>query len=119
MLVDGDPALLGIVLENLLGNAWKFTRPREPARIDIDCRYEPDRIVVSVRDNGVGFDMSQVARLGLPFQRLHGAGAYEGTGIGLASTMRILARHGGRLWAESAPGQGATFAFSLPPLRNR
>ena len=114
MLVDGDPALLGIVLENLLANAWKFTRTCETAVIDVDYRREPERVVVSVRDNGIGFDMAQAHRLGVPFQRLHAGSAYEGTGIGLASTIRILARHGGRLWAESAPGQGATFAFSLP-----
>lgn len=114
MIVDGDPALLGIVLENLLTNAWKFTRPRDPAVIDVSYRREPDRVVVETRDNGVGFDMTQVHRLGVPFQRLHAATDFEGTGIGLASTIRILARHGGRLWAESAPGQGAMFAFSLP-----
>ena len=119
MPVEGDPALLGIVLENLLSNAWKYTRPRDPACIDVSYRQDPERVVVSVRDNGIGFDMTQVHRLGVPFQRLHAAPPYEGVGIGLASTMRILARHGGRLWAEGVPGQGATFSFSLPRSRTR
>lgn len=119
MLVDGDPALLGIVIENLLSNAWKFTRPRDPGQIALDYRREADRAVVSVRDNGIGFDMTLAHRLGVPFQRLHEAPPYEGAGIGLASTIRILARHGGRLWAEGAPGQGATFSFSLPLPRTR
>lgn len=119
MLVDGDPALLGIVVDNLLGNAWKYTRPRDPARIEMTYRRDPERVVVSVSDNGIGFDMSQAHRLGVPFQRLHGVQSYEGVGIGLASSIRILARHGGRLWAEGSPGQGATFSFSLPLPRNR
>lgn len=119
MLVDGDPALLGIVLDNLLGNAWKYTRPRNPARIEMSYRRTDDDVVVSVSDNGIGFDMSQAHRLGLPFQRLHGVQSYEGAGIGLASSIRILARHGGRLWAEGSPGQGATFSFSLPLPRPR
>lgn len=119
MLVHGDPALLGIVLDNLLGNAWKYTRPRDPARIEMSYRRTDDGVVVSVSDNGIGFDMSQAHRLGLPFQRLHGVQSYEGAGIGLASSIRILARHGGRLWAEGSPGQGATFSFSLPLPRTR
>ena len=119
MLVDGDPALLGIVVDNLLGNAWKYTRQRDPARIAMTYRRESDRVVVAVTDNGIGFDMTQAHRLGVPFQRLHGVQSYEGVGIGLASSIRILARHGGRLWAEGSPGQGATFSFSLPLPRNR
>lgn len=119
MLVDGDPALLGIVVDNLLSNAWKYTRPRDPARIEMAYRREADRVVVSVADNGIGFDMAQAHRLGIPFQRLHGVQSYEGVGIGLASSIRILARHGGRLWAEGSPGHGATFSFSLPLPDNR
>jgi len=119
MEVDGDPALLGIVVDNLLSNAWKYTRPRDPARIAMSYRRETDHVVVTVSDNGIGFDMTQAHRLGVPFQRLHGVQSYEGAGIGLASTLRILARHGGRLWAEGSPGHGATFSFSLPLARTR
>ncbi len=117
--VDGDAALLGIVVENLITNAWKFTRDRADARIDVDVHHVATDVVVSVRDNGIGFDMRQAHRLGLPFQRLHPAGCYEGTGIGLASTRRIVERHRGRMWADSAPGAGATFHVSLPSVRTR
>jgi signal transduction histidine kinase len=112
--VLGDGTLLAIALENLLSNAWKFTRSRADARIDVDASLSGDEIIVTVRDNGAGFDMRQAHRLGVPFQRLHAAAPVEGLGIGLASARRIVERHGGRLWAESAPGQGATFYMSLP-----
>jgi signal transduction histidine kinase len=117
--VHGDAALLGIVVENLLTNAWKFTRGRADARIDVGVQPSGDDLVLSVRDNGIGFDMRQAHRLCLPFQRLHSAECYEGTGIGLASARRIVERHGGRVWAESAPGAGATFHVSLPSVRTR
>jgi signal transduction histidine kinase len=117
--VHGDAALLGIVVENLLTNAWKFTRGRPDARIDVDVQPSGDDLVLSVRDNGIGFDMRQAHRLCLPFQRLHSAECYEGTGIGLASARRIVERHGGRVWADSAPGAGATFHVSLPSVRIR
>lgn len=117
--VHGDVALLGIVVENLLTNAWKFTRQRADARIEVDVHPSGADVVLSVRDNGIGFDMRQAHRLGLPFQRLHSAECHEGTGIGLASTRRIVERHGGRMWADSAPGAGATFYVSLPSVRTR
>ncbi len=112
--VHGDATLLGIVIENLLTNAWKYTRGRPDARIDVVVSPSDDAVVVSVRDNGIGFDMTQAHRLGLPFQRLHPTGHHEGIGLGLASVRRIVERHGGRLWAEGSPGVGATFHVSLP-----
>ena len=117
--VFGDATLLAIAFENLLGNAWKFTRNRTDARIDVEAATAGEDIVVIVRDNGVGFDMLQAHRLGVPFQRLHTAESFEGLGIGLASTRRIIERHGGRLWAESNPDQGATFYVSLPTVQTR
>jgi signal transduction histidine kinase len=118
--VYGDAPLLGIVIENLLSNAWKFTRERTDATIDVEVHPSSEAdVVLAVRDNGIGFDMRQAHRLGLPFQRLHPAGCHEGTGIGLATTRRIVERHGGRLWADSAPGAGATFYVSLPSVRTR
>lgn len=115
--VMGDATLLAIALENLLTNAWKFTRARGDARIELDVASAGDDIVVIVRDNGIGFDMRQAHRLGVPFQRLHAGEPIEGLGIGLASSRRIIERHGGRLWAEGVPGQGATFYVSLPTVR--
>ncbi len=117
--VLGDATLLAIAFENLLSNAWKFTRGRIAPRIDVDTAIAGEDIVVFVRDNGVGFDMRQAHRLGVPFQRLHTGESFEGLGIGLASTRRIIERHGGRLWAESVPGQGATFYVSLPTVQTR
>ena len=114
--VLGDGTLLAIALENLLSNAWKFTRGRPDPRIEVDAARSGEEIVVIVRDNGAGFDMRQAHRLGVPFQRLHSGEPHEGLGIGLASTRRIIERHGGRLWAESVPGQGATFYLSLPTV---
>ncbi len=110
---EADPSLLRQVFANLLGNAVKFTKGRDPAVIRVGARLERDVPVYFVGDNGVGFDMSQSGRLFAVFQRLHGAEEFEGTGIGLASTKRIVSRHGGKIWAESAPGKGATFYFTL------
>jgi DNA-binding response OmpR family regulator/two-component sensor histidine kinase len=112
LLAEGDEGLLTIALENLLGNAWKFTRTCADPRIEVGiCQDEP--CTYFVRDNGAGFDMAYAAKLFGMFQRLHSAAEFEGTGIGLATVQRIVRRHGGRIWAEGAVGRGATFFFTL------
>jgi signal transduction histidine kinase len=110
--VDGDAGLLRTVLENLLGNAWKYTRHTPRACIELGVQREGDgarRAAFFVRDNGTGFDMRYAAKLFSPFQRVHSPTEFEGNGIGLAIVWRIMQRHGGRIWVESEPGRGATF----------
>jgi light-regulated signal transduction histidine kinase (bacteriophytochrome) len=109
----GDLPLLKVVLENLLGNAWKFTGKRSHARIELGTQAQVGRTVYFVRDNGAGFDMNYAAKMFGAFQRLHTSSEFEGTGIGLATVQRIVRRHGGRVWAESTIGEGATFYFTL------
>ncbi len=109
----GDPALLRLLLENLLGNAWKFTAGETPARIEVGIERVGDRLAYYVRDNGVGFDMAYADKLFGAFQRLHAANQFPGTGIGLATVQRIVLRHGGQVWAHGELGRGATFFFTL------
>jgi PAS domain S-box-containing protein len=113
MCVSGDERLIRIALENLLRNAWKFTRKTKDARIEIAPMLEHGTDVYAVRDNGAGFDMAYADKLFGAFQRLHSMSEYEGTGIGLATVQRIIHRHGGRIWAEGAVNEGATFYFTL------
>jgi light-regulated signal transduction histidine kinase (bacteriophytochrome) len=115
----GDRRLLRIALCNLLGNAWKYTSRTAAPRIEVGrSGYDAGAPSFFVRDNGAGFDMANAARLFTPFQRMHDAKQFEGTGIGLATVQRIIHRHGGRVWAEAAPNHGATFYFSLPTERS-
>jgi light-regulated signal transduction histidine kinase (bacteriophytochrome) len=115
--VHGDRPMLRQVLVNLLSNAVKYTRKREIAKIQLGCSGEDKegRLILFVRDNGAGFDMKYADKLFGVFQRLHRTEDFEGTGIGLASVRRIVARHGGLTWAEAQLGEGATFFFSLKP----
>jgi light-regulated signal transduction histidine kinase (bacteriophytochrome) len=112
--VECDAMMMRLVFENLLSNALKFTRRQTPARIEVGAEREGGFHVFSVRDNGVGFEMEYIDKLFGVFQRLHRIEDYEGTGIGLANVRRIVARHGGRTWAEGAVGKGAVFYFTLP-----
>ncbi|MGH7823284.1 MAG: sensor histidine kinase, partial [Candidatus Binatia bacterium] len=113
MVAEGDARLLRLVLENLLANAWKFTSKKPHARIELGMTKQNGRPAYFVRDNGAGFDMAYASKLFGAFQRLHGAGDFPGTGVGLATVQRIVHRHGGRVWAEAAEGEGATFWFVL------
>ncbi|MBC5782122.1 PAS domain-containing protein [Ramlibacter sp. USB13] len=113
LLATGDVRLVRSVLENLLGNAWKFTGKASEPQIEVGAGREPG--VFYVRDNGCGFDMAYADRLFGTFQRLHGTDEFPGTGIGLATVARAISRQGGRVWAQAVPGEGATFWFTLPP----
>jgi len=109
-----DPGLLRAVLENLLGNAWKFTGKTEAAQITVGVTATPDSdTTYFIQDNGAGFDMEFADQLFAPFQRLYRATEFDGTGVGLATVQRVIHRHGGRIWAESSPGEGAKFYFTL------
>lgn len=112
--VSADPVFLRQVFVNILGNALKYTRKREVTRIGISGRVEGGEAIVSIADNGAGFDMKYVDKLFGVFQRLHSDSEFEGTGVGLALVQRILQRHGGRVWAESELGRGSVFHFALP-----
>jgi len=111
--VFGDPRLLHVALQNLLENAFKFTRTRPYARIEFGVAGSDGQRTFFVKDNGVGFDMAFASKLFDPFQRFHSSREFEGTGIGLATVKRIVHRHGGRIWAESAVDRGASFCFTL------
>jgi len=113
VLVEGDPRLLLIVLENLLGNAWKFSSKHSRARVEFGVATDDGETIYYVRDDGAGFDMTYAGKLFRAFQRLHQANEFQGTGIGLATVARIVHRHGGRVWAESEVEKGATFCFTL------
>ena len=113
LVVYGDPALLRILLENLLDNALKYSSKIENPVIELGSVEEDGRTVYFVRDNGAGFDMAYVGKLFGAFQRLHRAEEFPGTGVGLATVKRIVHRHGGEIWAEGQPGNGAIFKFTL------
>jgi signal transduction histidine kinase len=114
LVAIADKGLMRVVLMNLLGNAWKYSAKNEAARIEFGARRQDGEIVFCVSDNGAGFDPELAHRLFQPFQRLHAQSDFPGTGIGLATVQRIVARHNGRIWAEAEVGRGATFFFTLP-----
>ncbi|MEO8700730.1 MAG: response regulator [Kofleriaceae bacterium] len=117
VVVQADGRLVRILLDNLLGNAWKFTKRKPAPRVDVGVEAVGNETVFFVRDNGAGFDMNQASRLFTPFHRLHTDEEFHGTGIGLATVRRIVERHGGRVWAHSAPSEGTTIRFTLPSER--
>lgn len=110
----GDGSMIRQVLTNLISNAWKFTRGRSDAAIEIGCAAQANETIYFVKDNGAGFDMTYADKLFGVFQRFHRAEDFEGTGVGLAIVQRIVQRHGGRVWAEAAVDRGAAFYFALP-----
>jgi two-component system NtrC family sensor kinase len=117
LVVHADLGLMRVLLDNLFGNAWKFTARTTDARIELGARTDAMDTVFFVKDNGAGFDMAHAAALFQPFQRLHDAADFPGTGIGLATVQRVVAHHGGRIWAEGRVDCGATVFFTIPPLR--
>ena len=114
MAVHGDRRVVGDLFQNLIGNAWKFTSKTAQARIEIGQSSGGSLATLYIRDNGAGFDMTYEQKLFKPFQRLHGAADFDGSGVGLATVARIVDRHGGRIWAEGKPNEGAVFYFTLP-----
>jgi len=116
MTARGDQGMLGQVLEQLIANAWKFSAKKEQVEIEVGRQRGKDsQPVFFVKDKGAGFDMAYAQKLFGAFQRLHTPSEFAGTGVGLATVHRIITRHGGRVWAESEPGHGATFYFTLRP----
>lgn len=116
MSIHGDRRLISDLFANVLSNAWKFTSKVEQARIEVGQKVEGSMSTLFVRDNGAGFDMTYASKLFKPFQRLHSPSEYEGSGVGLATVARIVDRHGGKIWAEARPNEGAVFYFTLPAL---
>jgi light-regulated signal transduction histidine kinase (bacteriophytochrome) len=114
LVADADPRRLQVVLENLLGNSWKFTGKHPTAKIEFGLLEHEGGIAYFVRDDGAGFDAADADKLFVAFNRLHSATEFEGVGIGLATVQRIIQAHGGRVWAEGAVEQGATVYFTLP-----
>ena len=119
MQAQADARLVRAALENLIGNAWKFTARAATAQIEVGALRDRDTATFFVRDNGAGFDMAYASKLFGAFQRLHSASEYQGTGIGLATVQRIIHRHGGRVWADAQPGKGAVFYFTLEPAMTK
>ena len=117
--VRADPTLLGVVMDNLIGNALKYSRHNDSAQIEVGAQQENSSITIYVKDNGVGFDMNYANKLFVPFERLHSPGEYEGTGIGLATVKRIIERHGGKVWAHSELNRGSIFYFQIPSQEAR
>jgi PAS domain S-box-containing protein len=115
----GDQRLMGIVVQNLLRNAWKFTQNRSPARIEFGVQNDTDENAFFVKDNGVGFDMTYVHKLFMPFQRLHSMSEFPGVGVGLTTVQRIIRKHNGTIWAEAEEGKGATFYFKTQVMENK
>jgi two-component system, sensor histidine kinase and response regulator len=113
LIANADVRLMRVVLDNLLGNAWKFTRDKANAKIEMGSEWQENRCIFFVRDNGAGFDMAYSEQLFQPFQRLHTEDEFEGNGVGLATVQRIVHRHGGEIWAVGEVEQGATFYFTL------
>ena len=117
--VEGDPALLQVTIQNLIGNAWKFTGKSAAPRISVGVETRENEEVIFVRDNGAGFDMNYAEKLFIPFQRLHSANDFPGSGVGLATIERVMAKLQGRIWAEATPGKGATFFLKLKLVRKK
>jgi light-regulated signal transduction histidine kinase (bacteriophytochrome) len=113
LTVTGDAALLEVAMQNLLSNAWKFTTRQSKPRIEFGAEPRNGAQVFFVRDNGAGFRMEDANKLFQPFQRLHTAADFQGTGVGLATVQRVISRHQGRIWAEAEPGKGAAFYFQV------